>query len=384
MIKIQTDTDCFTPTLESFKKSYPRTALDFDLSQSKNLFSNFTLIFSKKTLKRVQSFVKDFYIAKDLSGFQDQVLSPDLKEMLEKKPKPSVLCCFDFHYNSETDELKLIEVNTNASGYLIGMTAFQGHDLAVDEYKSSLVESFKNSDLLSAKTLYIMDQNPKAQKMYLEFLMYKEFFESLGHKVEIIDSFEIDQLLQTKDTDAAIYNRDTDFYFSTLPSLKYAFTNQLTPISPHPLDYDLLAKKTNLDVLKNLESKADAPLDVMQRLHPYLLESGLVKDRFESLEQMVAKKKGLFFKPATAFGGKSTYKGSSVSNKYLKEIWDKNLLYQQSFPAGQFTESDVKWKYDLRFYTYDGQVQFYLARVYQGQITNFKTVGGGFAPVVFE
>jgi len=38
-------------------------------------------------------------------------------------------------------------------------------------------------------------------------------------------------------------------------------------------------------------------------------------------------------------------------------------------------------KFDLRNYTYAGEVQWIAARTYQGQTTNFRTPGGGFAPV---
>ncbi len=38
-------------------------------------------------------------------------------------------------------------------------------------------------------------------------------------------------------------------------------------------------------------------------------------------------------------------------------------------------------KFDLRDYAYDGEVQWVAARLYQGQTTNFRTPGGGFAPV---
>ena len=38
-------------------------------------------------------------------------------------------------------------------------------------------------------------------------------------------------------------------------------------------------------------------------------------------------------------------------------------------------------KFDLRIYTYDGTAQWTAARMYQGQTTNFRTPGGGFAPV---
>jgi hypothetical protein len=42
----------------------------------------------------------------------------------------------------------------------------------------------------------------------------------------------------------------------------------------------------------------------------------------------------------------------------------------------------VDLKVDLRNYVYSGQVQLVAARLYQGQTTNFRTPGGGFAPVL--
>jgi hypothetical protein len=38
-------------------------------------------------------------------------------------------------------------------------------------------------------------------------------------------------------------------------------------------------------------------------------------------------------------------------------------------------------KIDVRLYTYDGDVLLTAARIYRGQATNFRTPGGGFAPV---
>jgi len=38
-------------------------------------------------------------------------------------------------------------------------------------------------------------------------------------------------------------------------------------------------------------------------------------------------------------------------------------------------------KMDVRLYTYDRHVLLVAARLYQGQTTNFRTPGGGFAPV---
>jgi hypothetical protein len=43
------------------------------------------------------------------------------------------------------------------------------------------------------------------------------------------------------------------------------------------------------------------------------------------------------------------------------------------------THNDQEWKYDIRAYFSEGSVQKILARVYQGQLTNFSQAGGGFA-----
>ena len=42
----------------------------------------------------------------------------------------------------------------------------------------------------------------------------------------------------------------------------------------------------------------------------------------------------------------------------------------------------VALKADVRNYVYAGDVQLLAARLYQGQTTNMRTAGGGFAPVL--
>ena len=44
-------------------------------------------------------------------------------------------------------------------------------------------------------------------------------------------------------------------------------------------------------------------------------------------------------------------------------------------------ESEERMKADIRCYVYDRQIKLVAARLYQGQSTNFRTPGGGFAPV---
>jgi hypothetical protein len=51
--------------------------------------------------------------------------------------------------------------------------------------------------------------------------------------------------------------------------------------------------------------------------------------------------------------------------------------------ALQVGDADTELKFDLRAYTYCGRVQLLAARTYSGQTTNFRTEGGGFAPVMW-
>jgi hypothetical protein len=41
---------------------------------------------------------------------------------------------------------------------------------------------------------------------------------------------------------------------------------------------------------------------------------------------------------------------------------------------------DRALKLDVRCFAYEGRVQLVCARLYEGQTTNFRTTGGGFAP----
>ena len=48
----------------------------------------------------------------------------------------------------------------------------------------------------------------------------------------------------------------------------------------------------------------------------------------------------------------------------------------------RFGEEQAARKMDVRLYTYNGDTLLPAARLYQGQTTNFRTPGGGFAPVL--
>ena len=62
-----------------------------------------------------------------------------------------------------------------------------------------------------------------------------------------------------------------------------------------------------------------------------------------------------------------------------------NYIAQNIVPPSERRRADPEghatFKLDVRSYAYAGELQLLAARLYQGQTTNFRSAGGGFAPV---
>jgi hypothetical protein len=92
----------------------------------------------------------------------------------------------------------------------------------------------------------------------------------------------------------------------------------------------------------------------------------------------------LFFKPAGGFGGRASYRGDKLTHKTWQQMAGADYVAQALVPPSQrhLSEGDVPLKVDIRCYAYRGKPLLFAARIYQGQTTNFRTPGGGFAPVL--
>ena len=105
----------------------------------------------------------------------------------------------------------------------------------------------------------------------------------------------------------------------------------------------------------------------------------------ETADQLWADRKRYFFKPDGGHGGKAVYRG----DKTTRGVWElirKGGYIAQALAAPSerriVVDGEIKsMKLDVRLYTYAGSPLLAAARVYQGQTTNFRTPGGGFAPV---
>jgi hypothetical protein len=80
----------------------------------------------------------------------------------------------------------------------------------------------------------------------------------------------------------------------------------------------------------------------------------------------------------------------SALDKVTKEAWAEitrggYVAQELALPGERMIRVDdgspQARKTDGRLYVYDGEVLLTAVRLYQGQTTNFRTPGGGFAPV---
>ncbi|MBU6490254.1 MAG: hypothetical protein KGQ57_20880, partial [Burkholderiales bacterium] len=85
------------------------------------------------------------------------------------------------------------------------------------------------------------------------------------------------------------------------------------------------------------------------------------------------------------FGGRAGYRGDKITRRVWQDILSGDYVAQAMVAPGlriiEQSDAGQALKFDLRNYVYDGSVQWVAARLYQGQTTNFRTPGGGFAPV---
>jgi hypothetical protein len=64
----------------------------------------------------------------------------------------------------------------------------------------------------------------------------------------------------------------------------------------------------------------------------------------------------------------------------------EDILIQRYLPAQRMPVDDPRsvlenWKFDLRCFAYEDEIQLIAARIYQGQVTNFSSSMGGFTLV---
>lgn len=292
---------------------------------------------------------------------------------------------YDFHVTA--DGPRLIEINTNAGGPYLNLLLLAEENRA--QFEQHFLEMFLeewratcgNKEL---KSVAIVDEDCSAQYLYPEFLLFQRLFEKNGISCAIADAGELEfrdgSLYHREKKLDLVYNRLTDFSFDSTPALKAAYLAGVA-VTPHPRAHALYADKRNLCLLSDAAflEKCGVDEDSVS-----ILLKGISSTRVltaENSAQLWSQRRKLFFKPATGYGARAVYRGEKITTRVWEEIGRENYVAQEFVRPGEVTFDGNPLKYDVRNYVHGGKVFLLAARLYQGQTTNFRTPGGGFAQV---
>lgn len=378
---------------------YP-TVKSRSLSISENLISPHVFKLKREYLEQAQMVANATFKLRSLSEYQSFVNSKNVNPIATFDPGNfSLFMSYDFHVTEEG--LKLIEINTNAAFSLVACELNQFAGLSPEssiyaDYHNQVRTAFENETHLclsksSPEGVAIVDQTPDSQKMFVEFVMFQDLLSKWGIKNGVYDLDELafeKNVLSAKDGSQFdfVYYRSTDFMIDGAPDLSAAYASRKVCFSPNPHEYSLLADKARLIDFKNKERLKsfgldDASIEILDKHIPFIFETKNI-----SAEELWELRKKSVFKPKNAYAGKEVYRGANITRKVFDHIRDGDFVAQEFIPAPTLsvetpTGQEEEFKYDLRFYAYKNQIQLVTARLYQGQVTNFRAPGSGFTAV---
>lgn len=371
-----------------------------------HLFSNVPVFLPPEDLSAMGRIVSAIEAAAGLPGYRQVALSRAPAIAVADHGPLGVFMGYDFHLGA--DGPKLIEVNTNAGGAFLNAVLARaqraccaeveaGFDLnRTDAFDATVIEMFRSEWHRQRgggelRRIAIVDDRPGEQYLHPEFVLARQLFLRAGIDAVIADPSELSYSAGVLKADGKnidlVYNRLVDFSLE-LPehqAIRQAYEDGAVVVTPNPHNHALLADKRNLILLSDSEALARWGLGAGD----VAALAGVPKTRLvtpENADALWAERKGLFFKPTSGHGGKAVYRGDKVTKGVWADIIRGSYVAQSFAPPGErMIELDgerVPRKMDVRLYTYGGEVLLAAARLYQGQTTNFRTPGGGFAPVL--
>ena len=378
------------------------------------LFAALPVFVAVPQLQRMAQVMRAVESVVALPPFREAVLAaaPEIARLGTIGPL-GVFFGYDFHLDQ--GRLGLIEVNTNAGGAMLNAvlaraqrascSALEGMVptlASVAVFEQRIVDMFRHEWQLSGRTrplasIAIVDGAPEEQYLYPEFLLFQKLLERHGLRAVITDPGALewhDGVLWHGDLAIdLVYNRLTDFYLEQQSSttLREAYLQRAVVLTPHPQAHALYADKRHLALFSDAArlQALGVPVAAQQILLEHVPRTEVV-DAADA-QRLWDARRGLFFKPVAGFGSRAAYRGDKLTKRVWQDILAADYVAQAIVTPGERMVDDPDaansensgkaMKFDLRAYTYDGAVQWVAARLYQGQTTNFRTPGGGFAPV---
>ena len=373
-----------------------------------HLFSSTVVFLSREMEQQIRHMVAAIERIVALPGYRAQALAS--APAIARHAFGPIGACMGFDFHLGANGAQLIEINTNAGGALLNVAlaraqqscceamdwAFPAKPRA-DNLEQTLFEMFVAEWRLQRgaaplRSVLIVDDEPAAQYLASEFELFRQLFARFGLTAAIADpsalAWQGGQLWHAGAPVDMVYNRVTDFYLSEPGhlALRQAYEAGAVVLTPDPHAHALYADKRNLIALGQDERLAAWGASAADRT---LLQAGVPPTELvtpEHADELWARRRALFFKPVAGFGAKAAYRGDKLTRRVWAEILAGEFVAQALVAPGQrLIELDgvrTDLKFDIRAYAYAGQVQLLAARMYAGQTTNFRTEGGGFAPVL--
>lgn len=373
-----------------------------------HLFSSTVVFISSDTARTITATVSAIERVATLPAYQARALARAPAIAQTHFGPAGVFMGYDFHITA--DGPRLIEINTNAGGALLNgvlaraqtaccesMTTLPKPHSPCASLEQTIFEMFATEwrtqrDGQPLRTLAIVDEAPQAQYLAPEFELFKHLFLQHGIHAVIVapqdlawregrlwhDSIGVDM----------VYNRLTDFYLlePAQHALQQAYAAGAVVLTPHPRVHALLADKRNMVALSDDALLASWGVNEADR---QLLATAVPTTQPvtpQNADDLWTQRRQLFFKPVAGYGAKAVYRGDKLTRKVWGEILAGDFIAQALVPPGErmvvVDGVPTDLKFDVRAYTYAGQVQLLAARTYLGQTTNFRTPGGGFSPVM--
>jgi len=372
-----------------------------------HLFSSTAVFLSADHLRSMMETVSVIEAIAATDAYRAIVLSAALPIATTDFGPRGVFMGYDFHIAPEGP--RLIEVNTNAGGAFlnalldetrsncctedagrrrVGGTAEHFAEKAVAMFRNEWTRQKPNAAL---RHIAIVDRDPESQYLYPEFLLARHILETAGIKVSIVGPqalvFDTAGLSAGDAPVDLVYNRLTDFYLQEPQNqaLRDAYCAGAVVVTPNPHHHALFANKHNLVLLGDPDLHEALALGEAERQALTNIPQTRPVEAGDA-DQFWAERKQLFFKPVSGHAGKAVYRGDKLTRGVFSEILKGGYIAQKIIPPSERMidmEGKVSArKMDVRLYTYDGELLLTAARLYQGQTTNFRTPGGGFAPVL--
>ncbi len=359
------------------------------LTTRPHLFSTTTVDLASTQAATIQNAVRTIEHITTLTAFQAAAFSGT---KAHTQYNPGVLFGYDFHLTP--DGPKLIEINTNAAGAFIVALLEEAHHIpnAMERWCQRFIAMFL-AEWRSVyphqplKSVAIVDHDPQNQYFYPEFLLFQHLLQKHNIHCDIVDpaafSLRENKLWANNKPIDLVYNRLTDFDLSQPEHavLQEAYINNQALFTPHPYAHALYAHKRNLTLLSDVTFLINCGVDekTAAQLQQIMLPAHIIDP--QNADTLWDTRKQYFFKPVSGYAGKGVYRGYNITRRVLADILAGDYMAQTLAPPSEIEIDGEKRKVDLRAYVYSGEVLGFGARLYQGQTTNLRTPGGGFAMV---